>query len=68
MTIPPGTQGNQRFKLKGKGFVGPGGGARGDMYVDVTVAVPKNISKEIEGYITKIDSAYGEDPRGRFKQ
>lgn len=65
MTIPKGTQGGQRFKLRGKGFVPPGGGARGDMYVDIIIAVPE-IDKETEASVRKIDSAYSEDPRKEF--
>lgn len=63
MTIPQGTQGGQRFKLKGKGFSQPGGRGRGDMFVDVTVAVPRDLSAELEGAVRQLDAAYRESPR-----
>lgn len=62
MTVPPGTQGGQRFKLKGKGFPSPTGG-KGDMYVDIAVAVPKEMSTEAQEAARRLDSAYRESPR-----
>ncbi len=43
LTIPPGTQNGQRFRLKGKG-VGTGGARTGDQYVEVHVTIPKQLS------------------------
>lgn len=63
MTIPPGTQGGQRFKLSGKGFIGPGSGERGNMYVETLIAVPKNIDAKTEAAIKSIEQAYRESPR-----
>ncbi len=63
MTIPPGTQGRQRFKLKGKGFTPPGGGARGNLYVDVSIVVPKDLSGKAREALKEIEDAYGESPR-----
>jgi len=68
MTIPAGTQSGQRFKLRSKGFVSPKTGTRGDMYVDVEVAVPKNLSQKAIEIIKEIESAYGENPRKRLWQ
>jgi molecular chaperone DnaJ len=62
MTIPPGTQGGQRFKLTGKGFTSPKGG-RGDMYVDIAVAVPTELNAEAREALKRVDSAYKESPR-----
>ncbi len=42
LTIPPGTQNGQRFRLKGKG-IKSGGQKVGDQYVEVTVAIPKEL-------------------------
>jgi molecular chaperone DnaJ len=63
MTIPPGTQGGQRFKLKGKGFTPPGGGARGNLYVDVSIVVPRDLSGKAREALREIEDAYGESPR-----
>jgi molecular chaperone DnaJ len=63
MTIPAGTQGAQRFKLKGKGMKPPEGGARGDLYVDVSIVVPKDLGARAKEAVKSIEEAYGESPR-----
>jgi curved DNA-binding protein len=44
LKIPPGTQGGQRFRLRGRGLPGVSGN-RGDLYVVVQIAVPKKLSE-----------------------
>jgi molecular chaperone DnaJ len=68
MTIPPGTQGGQRFKLKGKGMNPPGRGARGNLYVDVSIVVPKDLSGKTREALSAIEDAYGESPRKGMKK
>lgn len=68
MTIPPGTQGGQRFKLKGKGFTTPEGGSRGDLYVDVSIVVPKDLGKKAREALEEIEKSYGESPRKGMKK
>lgn len=63
MTLPEGTQGGQRFKLKGKGMPGKGGGARGDMYVEIAIVVPKGLNPEERDAVERIEKAYRTDPR-----
>lgn len=46
MTIPPGTQNDQRFRLKGKGLPPLGGGPRGDQFVKIKVDIPKKIDMD----------------------
>src|SRR5213079_2451348 len=43
LKLPPGTQGGQRFRLRGRGLPGVSG-QRGDLYVVVQIAVPKKLS------------------------
>lgn len=43
LKIPPGTRGGQRFRLRGRGLPSSAG-ARGDLYVDVQIDVPKKIT------------------------
>ncbi len=45
LTIPHGTQPGHQFRLKGKGMSVLRSPARGDMYVQVTVETPVNLSK-----------------------
>lgn len=63
MTIPAGTQGGQKFKLTGKGFIKPGSAARGTMFVIAEIAVPKDIDGSARKAIEEIERAYAENPR-----
>src|SRR3989454_9553308 len=44
LKIPPGTQGGQRFRLRGRGLSGAYG-KRGNLYVDVQINVPKKLTE-----------------------
>jgi len=46
VTIPSGTQAGDQFRLRGKGFSVLRSAARGDMYVQVAVETPQNLSKK----------------------
>ena len=63
MTIPPGTQGGQKFKLSGKGFPSPKTGARGSQYVIAKIIVPKDINARAKEAIKDIEALYIENPR-----
>ncbi|MEW6109224.1 MAG: molecular chaperone DnaJ [Nitrospirota bacterium] len=63
MTIPPGTQGGQKFKLSGKGFPSSKTGRRGNQYVNIKIAVPKNITDKDREAINEIETLYKESPR-----
>jgi molecular chaperone DnaJ len=45
VTLPPGTQSNRQFRLKAKGMRILRSNARGDMYIEVTVETPVNLTK-----------------------
>ena len=45
VTIPAGTQSGDQFRLRGKGFSVLRSAVRGDMYVQVTVETPQNLTK-----------------------
>lgn len=66
MTLPPGTQGGQRFKLSGKGFPSPTTGVRGNQYVVIKIVVPKNLDSSAKDKIREIEKFYKENPRGRL--
>ena len=63
MKLPAGTQGGQRFKLSGKGFISPRSRQRGDEYVEIKIAVPKDVPEKAKEAIKTIESLYKEDPR-----
>jgi DnaJ-class molecular chaperone len=64
MTIPPGTQGGQKFRLKGKGIKKLKGSERGDQYVTVRVTLPKNLDERSKEIIKEFEERTAFDPRG----
>lgn len=46
LKVPKGTQPGERFRLRGKGLPHMQGRGQGDLYVDLTVDVPKRLSAE----------------------
>jgi len=67
MTLPAGTQSGQKFKLSGKGFISPKSKKRGDEYVEIKIAVPKEIPEKAKEAIRVIESLYKESPRKELK-
>jgi curved DNA-binding protein len=57
LKIPAGTQSKAKFRLKGYGMPGMNGTLRGDAYVEVTVAVPKNPTKKQKALIKDLAEA-----------
>jgi len=60
-TLPEGTQTGTVFRLRGKGIPYLRGGGRGDQYVTVNVAVPKNLSSEQKELLRRFAEASGEE-------
>lgn len=54
LTIPPGTQPGQTFRLTGKGLPRMRASGRGDMLVRVSVAVPIDLTDEQQGIIRSL--------------
>jgi molecular chaperone DnaJ len=46
VTITPGTQTGDQFRLRGKGMTQLGSSARGDLYIQVAVETPMNLTKK----------------------
>jgi molecular chaperone DnaJ len=63
MTLPPGTQSGQKFKLSGKGFPAIKTGKKGDQVLTIKVAVPRNVPERAKEAIREIDALYRESPR-----
>lgn len=63
MTIPPCTQGGQKFKLTGKGLPAQKTGIRGDQYITIKIAVPKDLTESAKDKIKEIDALYRKNPR-----
>jgi len=54
ITVPPGTQPHEVFRLKSQGMPDPRGGARGDLLVEFHVEVPKKLSKKQEELLRQL--------------
>ena len=54
LTIPAGTQPNQKFRLRGKGVKDAYGGVPGDQYVEVEVVIPSNMTREEKEHYNKL--------------
>jgi molecular chaperone DnaJ len=59
VTVPKGTQSGHQFRLRGKGMSVLRSQARGDMYIDVNVETPVNLSKRQEELLREFQ---GEKP------
>jgi len=54
LTVPPGTQSGQQFRLRGMGLPPLGGGSRGDQIVRVQIEVPTHLTEEQRELIEKL--------------
>ncbi|MGE5516407.1 MAG: molecular chaperone DnaJ [Bacteroidota bacterium] len=64
VTIPPGTQTGNQFRLKGKGMSVLRSQARGDMFIQATVETPVNLTKRQEELLREFESA-GDNADGK---
>jgi len=64
--IPPGTQGRQRFRLRGKGVKDPRSGGAGDHIYNVRIMIPKTQSPAGMDAATLLDSLYEGDVRAEL--
>ncbi len=56
VTIPPGTDGGTRLRLRGKGVPGVRDGAAGDLLVRVQIKVPRGLDDEAEAAVEALRS------------
>lgn len=57
VTIPPGTQSGNQFRLREKGMSVLRSAARGDMYIQAIVETPVNLTKEQEDLLRQFEAA-----------
>jgi curved DNA-binding protein len=62
MTLPPGTQGGKRFRLRGKGFPA-GSGKWGDLYATIQVAVPHSLTPKEKELFQELEKSSSFNPR-----
>ncbi len=63
LTIPQGTQGGQKLRLKGKGVPHLKGSGRGDMFTVIKIVVPKKISDDAKQLLMDFAGENPYDPR-----
>ena len=62
VTVPPGTSGGQKLRLRGKGGPrGKGSGERGDQFVTVRIVVPKTLDDLGRDLVTQLADRYPAD-------
>lgn len=54
LKIPPGTQNNSKFRLKGYGLPHMKGDGRGDAYAEINIEVPKKLNKKQESLVASL--------------
>lgn len=57
--IPPGTQSGQQFRLKGQGMPVLQSQSVGDMYIEVAVEIPVNLSSKQKDLLKQLDKTMG---------
>lgn len=63
MKIPEGTQGGQKFRLKGKGVLASKGANQGDQYVVVNLALPEKVDQETHRIVEEFSKKNPISPR-----
>ena len=59
VTVPEGMQPGRKLRLRGKGMPAAGGKSAGDLYVEIQIRVPQNISAEARQKLMEFDRLTG---------
>jgi curved DNA-binding protein len=62
--VAPGTSSGRRLRLRGEGMPDSQGG-RGDLYAEVSIEVPKRLTREERELFERLRDTSRFDPRGR---
>lgn len=65
MTVPPGSSGGRRLRLKGQG-VSDGKGPAGDILIELQIALPEKIEESAKEMIEQFDAAHPLSPRSQL--
>ncbi|MEQ9406440.1 MAG: J domain-containing protein [Fuerstiella sp.] len=63
MSVPPGTSGGAKLRLRGKGVRDRKSGERGDQLVVIKVVIPKDLSDEAKELYRQLESVAPQHPR-----
>ena len=67
MTLPAGASSGQRLRLAGRGMPRMHGGGRGDLYVQIKIVVPRNLSEQERELIERLGQMRKENPRANLR-
>ncbi|MBQ7223829.1 MAG: molecular chaperone DnaJ [Erysipelotrichaceae bacterium] len=68
LTIPAGTQPNQRFRMKGKGVKDLRTGVTGDQYVEVNIVIPTGVSRDEKACYEKLKDLENKQKKSVFER
>lgn len=63
VTVPPGTQSGQVFRLRGKGCPRLDRDGRGDLFVEARITIPRNADSTLEEVLRALQRLLPDDPR-----
>lgn len=66
MTVPPGTQSGQLFRIRGRGCPRLHQDGRGDLLVATRVTIPRNADSTLEAVLRALQRLLPEDPRAHL--
>jgi curved DNA-binding protein len=62
LKIPPGTSSGKRLRIRQQGVPGKDG-ARGDLFAEIQIVLPSQLSSEFKELVQKTGGSYTENPR-----
>jgi molecular chaperone DnaJ len=68
LVVPPGTQGEQVFRLRGKGLRRLHGDGSGDLYVTVGVTIPQGLDARTQELFRELERLLPETPRAGYER
>jgi molecular chaperone DnaJ len=68
LRVPPGTQSGQRIRLRGRGMPSPRSGRRGDLVIEVRLALPRVLDERSKALLKEFGGLNGESVREQFDQ
>ncbi|MBX3426417.1 MAG: J domain-containing protein [Pirellulales bacterium] len=66
LTVPPGASSGQKLRVKGQG-IKPRDGAPGDLFAELAVMLPKNLSEADRKHLAAIAASYADSPRTELR-
>ena len=67
LTIPEGTPAQKTFRMKGFGIQKLNSSEKGDMYVNITVGIPKKLTEKQREIVAKLAEEMGDSDAAKTK-